>query len=88
MIKDGEQLYVFGDVSKLEMKAETQGYRAVRGSPTLGGKGVAPVLVHSGTERGLIDSLTRDARAANSFAVVAAVMCSAIGGALLALARL
>jgi len=88
VIKDGQQLYVLGDVSKVEMKADGQSYRSVRGTPTLGGEDAVPVLVHAGDERGLIDVLTRSARAANSYAVIAALVCTGIGAALVALAQL
>lgn len=89
IIRDGEPLYVFGDVSDIALRASEGGYRAVRGAPTLGsGKDAAPVLVHAGDERGLIALLTREARDANSYAVVAGCMCAAIAAALIALARL
>lgn len=88
VIRDGEPLYVFGDVSDIALKADEAGYRAVRGSPTLGGKDAAPVLVHSGDERGLIALLTTDARAANSFAVIAACVCTALSATLVALAMI
>ena len=88
VIKDGEPLYVFGDVSDISLQASEGGYRTVRGAPTLGGKDAAPVLVHSGDERGLVQLLTREARVANSFAVVAACVCTALGATLIALARI
>jgi hypothetical protein len=87
VIKDGEPLYVFGDVSDIALQASEGGYRTVRGSPALGGKDAAPVLVHSGDERGLIALLSREARSANSYAVVAACVCTGLGIALAALAR-
>lgn len=87
IIRDQEPLYVFGDVSGIALQASEGGYRTVRGSPTLGGKDAAPVLVHSGDERGLIQLLSREARIANSYAVVAACMCTAIAATLVALAR-
>lgn len=87
LIKDDEPLYVFGDVSDIALHASEGGYRTVRGSPTLGGKDAAPVLVHSGDERGLIALLSSEARGANSYAVVAACMCAGIAAAVIALAR-
>jgi hypothetical protein len=86
VITNGEALYVFGDVSNIALQASEGGYRSVTGSPTLGGRDAAPVLVHSGDERGLVAMLSRDARAANSFAVVAACVCIGICGALAVLA--
>lgn len=87
VIKDDEPLYVFGDVSDISLQASEGGYRTVRGAPTLGGKDAAPVLVHAGDERGLIQLLSREARVANSYAVVAACVCTAIAASLAALAR-
>lgn len=88
VIRDGEPLYVFGDVSGISLTSDGQGYRTVRGSPTLGGAGVAPVLVHAGDERGLVAMLTREARMANSLFIAAVCVCAASSGVLIFLASL
>jgi hypothetical protein len=56
ILRPGEALYVFGEVTQIEMHGSEEGYRAVRGSPTLGGAD-APLLVYAGTERGLVGEL-------------------------------
>jgi hypothetical protein len=79
VIHDGEQLYVFGDVSDVSLHADaTAGYRAVRGSPTLGGTATPPLLVFSGDERGLVSSLEGEAKAAHRLAIAAAGMCGLV----------
>ena len=88
VIKDGESLFVFGDVSGIALQSDEGGYRSVRGSPTLGGADAAPVLVYSGSQKGLVEMLTREARVANSFAVVAICLCGAMALSLGALAML
>ncbi|MBX3188574.1 MAG: hypothetical protein KF819_16275 [Labilithrix sp.] len=88
VIHAGEPLYVFGDVSEIALTSSEHGYRSVRGSPTLGGEGVAPVLVHAGQERGLVATLAREARWANSLAVVGACVFTALAVALAYLASL
>lgn len=76
VIHAGEQLYVLGDVSDVSLQAdESAGYRAVRGSPTLGGASNPPLLVFSGDERGLVSLLESEAKAAHRLAIVAAGMC-------------
>jgi hypothetical protein len=76
VIHEGEQLYVLGDVSDVQLHAdESAGYRAVRGSPTLGGASNPPLLVFSGDERGLVSLLESEAKAAHRLAIVAAGMC-------------
>lgn len=88
VIKDGESLFVFGDVSGIALQSDEGGYRTVRGSPTLGGADAAPVLVYSGSQRGLVDMLSREARIANSMAVVAICLCGAMALSMFALAML
>ncbi len=88
VIRDGEPLYVFGHVSGLELRSAEQGYRSVRGAPRLGGADNPPVLVYAGDERGLVASLSREARTANSLAVVAALAATLLAGALGYLASL
>jgi hypothetical protein len=88
VIRAGEPLYVFGDVSGIALKASEEGYRSVRGSPTLGGTDVAPVLVHAGDERGLVASLAVEARAANSMVVIAACASFSLTALLVYLASL
>jgi hypothetical protein len=88
VIKDGEPLFVFGDVSGIALQSDEGGYRTVRGSPTLGGADAAPVLVYAGSQRGLVGMLTREARMANSYAVVAICLCGAMALSLGALALL
>src|SRR5262249_15237752 len=65
-----------------------EGYRSVRGSPTLGGTDVAPVLVYAGDERGLVGSLAVEARAANSLFVIAACASFSLAALLIYLASL
>lgn len=88
IIRAGEPLYVLGDVSGIKLKSSELGYRAVSGAPTLGGAGVAPVLVHAGDERGLVSTLSAQARAANSLAVVAGCASTALAALLGYLASL
>ncbi len=80
--------YVLGTVlfGRFEMRADEQGYRSVRGSPTLGGDGAPPVLVYAGDERGLIVRLARDASEAHLLGVGAACICGllAVGAVFLA----
>lgn len=88
VIKDNEQLFVFGDVSGISLQSDEGGYRTVRGSPTLGGADATPVLVYSGSQRGLVEMLEREARIANVFALVAICLCGVMGITLGALAML
>jgi hypothetical protein len=85
-VEDGEALWVLGEVSGLTLRADESGYRSVRGSPSLGGEGVPPVLVFAGDERGLVASLRREARVATALAVLAAscAVAAVVSTALLA----
>lgn len=80
VIRDGERLYVFGDVNT--PFADQGAYRSVSGATTLGGEGVPPVLVYAGSERGLVAALFREARQAKSIAAAAAYATAALGAAL------
>lgn len=88
VIRDGEALYVFGDVTELALRTDGLSYRSVKGSPTLGGAGRAPVLVYAGDERGLVAALEVRAREARVLAAVAASACVALAAALAGLAWL
>ena len=59
VLLSGAPLYVLGEVAQIEMKGSEEGYRSVRGSPTLGGAD-APLLVYAGSERGLVDALSAE----------------------------
>jgi hypothetical protein len=61
IVKPGEPLYVLGEVVSVSMHASEGAYRSVRGSPTLAGSG-APLLVYSGTERGLLEEMRAEER--------------------------
>jgi hypothetical protein len=88
VIRDGDPLYVFGDVSDIALRANEGGYRAVRGAPTLGGTDVAPVLVYAGDERSLVATLTAEARVAHGMAVLAGLASVALTASLAYLASL
>jgi hypothetical protein len=72
VIRPGEELYVFGEVSGMTLSPSEHGYRTVAGSPTLGGSH-APLLVYAGTARGLVEALEREANARLRHAIGAAV---------------
>jgi hypothetical protein len=86
VVEDGEALWVLGEVSGLTLRPDESGYRSVRGSPSLGGEGVPPVLVFAGDERGLVASLRREARVASALAIFAAscAVAAAVATGLLA----
>lgn len=88
VIRDGEPLYVYGDVSGVALRTGEAGYRSVRGAPTLGGAGAPPVLVYAGDERGLTRVIAAHARQAKSVGIAALVAVAVFGAALAYLASL
>jgi hypothetical protein len=89
VIYEGDPLYVMGEVSQLELHSGGEGgYRSVRGSPTLGGADMPPVLVFAGDERGLVELLEREARGEHRLAVFAACAAGLLSAAVTFLAYL
>lgn len=84
VIRDGEALYVLGEVSNVTLQHDERSYRAVRGSPTLGSADASPVLVFAGDERGLVATVAAESRHANGLAIVAGMVLG-LGGVAFAL---
>lgn len=80
-IRDGEPLYVLGEVSDVTLQHDERSYRAVRGSPTLGSADAPPVLVFAGDERGLVASVAAEARHANGLAILAGAALALLAAA-------
>lgn len=81
IIRDGEPLYVLGEVSNVTLQHDERSYRAVRGSPTLGSADAPPVLVFAGDERGLVASVAAEARHANGLAILAGAVLALLAAA-------
>ena len=72
-----EPLFVLGEVRAIEMSPGA-GYREVRGAPTVGGEGY-PVIVHAGTERGLVARLAKEASGVTLIATAALGLVALLG---------
>lgn len=81
VIRDGEPLYVLGEVSNVTLQQDERSYRAVRGSPTLGSADTPPVVVFAGDERGLVASVAAEARHANGLAILAGAVLALLAAA-------
>lgn len=80
VLRPGELLYVLGEVIDVQMRGSEQGYRAVRGAPTLGGA-EAPLVIYAGTERGLLGELQAERVGLGVLLAVALGSLALLGGA-------